>query len=71
MSSDREQAERIRAIYGNVPAGVAVMLFGVASVSGGVVYLTPERLPQLQLWVGVSLAIAAVQVALWLWRRAR
>ena len=57
MSSDREQAERIRALYGNVPAGAAVMLFGVASVAAGVLYLAPGRLPQLQLWTGVSLAI--------------
>jgi two-component system, sensor histidine kinase len=68
-SSDREQAELIRAVYGNVPAGVSVMLFGVVSVSGGVVYLAPDRLPQLRLWIGVSLAIAVAQLGLWLWRR--
>jgi signal transduction histidine kinase/CheY-like chemotaxis protein len=68
-ASDREQAERIRALYGNVPAGVSVMLLGVVSVSGGVVYLAPDRLPQLRIWIGASLAIAALQLGLWLWRR--
>lgn len=68
-SSDREQAELVRAVYGNVPAGVAVMLFGVLSVAGGVVVLAPDRLPQLQLWIGVSLAISALQIGVWLARR--
>lgn len=68
-SSDLEQAERIRALYGNVPVGVAVMLFAVASVAGGVIYLAPDRLPQLQVWIAAGLVIALAQIGVWLWRR--
>src|SRR5690349_18968655 len=68
-SSDREQAELIRALYRNIPAGALVMLFGVIVACGGMLYMAPGRLPQVQAWFAASLAIFAGQMGLWAWRR--
>jgi len=69
-SSERERAELIRALYGNLPAGALVMLFAVIVASAGMLYMAPDRLPQVEAWVALSLAVFAGQLGLWAWRRA-
>jgi two-component system, sensor histidine kinase len=67
---DREQAELIRALYRNLPAGALVMLFAVIVSCAGMLYMAPERRPQVAAWFILSLAIGAGQLGLWAWRRA-
>lgn len=69
---DREEAELIRAVYRNLPAGGLVMLFAGFVLCVGVFYLAPERRLPLLGWFGLSLAILAWQLGLWaMWRRAQ
>ncbi|TAJ70201.1 MAG: response regulator [Phenylobacterium sp.] len=68
-STDREQAELIRALYGNIPAGALVTLFAVVVLGGGILYMAPERLAPIQVWFAVSAAVCAAQLGLWAWRR--
>jgi len=55
-SSDRGQAELIRALYRNIHAGGLVMLFAGIIACGGVLYMAPDRLPRVQGLIGPSAA---------------
>jgi signal transduction histidine kinase len=68
-SSDREQAELVRALYRNIPAGGLVMLFAAIVACGGMLYMAPDRISQVQAWFVLGLAIFAGQMGLWAWRR--
>ena len=68
-SNDREEAELIRAVYRNLPAGGLVMQFVVVVLCLGVFYLGPERLPELLIWFALSVALLIWQLGLWAWWR--
>jgi signal transduction histidine kinase/CheY-like chemotaxis protein len=65
--SDREQAELIRGLYRNVPIGVFGALFGVTVLSWVLVHIAPSRGPVVGVWFGLTLAVAAWQIAVWAW----
>jgi signal transduction histidine kinase len=70
--SDREQAELIRGLYRSAPVGVAGAMFGVVVLSWVLIYIAPDRRPQVELWFALTLASAAWQLGLcaWYWRSA-
>ncbi len=68
--SDREQAELIRGLYRNAPVGVAGALFGVAVLCWVLLYMAPDRAPEVGAWFAMTLVSAAWQLGLcaWYWR---
>ncbi|MBX3482651.1 hybrid sensor histidine kinase/response regulator [Phenylobacterium sp.] len=66
--SDRERGELIRGLYRHIPVVVLCMFFGAFATCVGMVYLAPDRRPQIEAWFAISVAVAAWQLGLWAWR---
>lgn len=69
-STDRERAELIRGLYRNIPVIVFCMALGAAATCAGMVYLAPDRAPQVIAWAVLGVAVAGWQLGLWAWQRA-
>ena len=65
--SDRVAAERVRALYRNVPVGVFGALFGVAVLSFVLVYSDRSSVARVSLWLALTVAVAVWQLLLWFW----
>jgi signal transduction histidine kinase len=64
LGSDRVAAERVRALYRNVPVGVVGALFGVAVLSWVLLYTDRTSAPRVEAWFALTVAVAIWQLLL-------
>lgn len=69
IPSDRERGELMRGLYRNIPVVVLCMMFGAAATCGGLLYLAPQRGFDIAAWFALGVAVAVLQLGLWLWQR--